>query len=108
MKRTILQTMLVAILLAGATLSSAQNAPAEQKPAKPPQAAVVLPPGVTEEMLAPPPMPRFMLEKSAKPLTLDEMVQQAREAEKNAGVKRDAAKKELEPPSPKPQSPTKP
>ena len=34
---------------------------ADEAPPQPPQ--VVLPPGVTEEMLAPPPVPKFMLEK---------------------------------------------
>lgn len=56
--------------------------------AKPPSPSgkVALPPGLTEEMLAPPPVPRFMLEKPPRPLTTDEMVQQAREAERKAGI----------------------
>lgn len=53
----------------------------------------VLPKGVTEEMLAPPPVPSFMLKAPEKPLTIDEMTQQAREAEKKAGIKK-AAKPE--------------
>lgn len=50
-------------------------------------AMVVLPPGITEEMLAPPPVPSFMLKKPDKALTVEEMVQQAREAELKAGIK---------------------
>lgn len=50
-------------------------------------AEVVLPPGITEEMLAPPPVPGFMLKPPTQPLTVDEMVQQAREAERKAGIK---------------------
>jgi soluble lytic murein transglycosylase-like protein len=50
-------------------------------------AKVVLPPGITEEMLAPPPVPSFMLKKPDKALTVDEMVKQAREAELKAGIK---------------------
>ena len=63
----------------GAFADEAAKAPAQ--PGK-----VALPPGLTEEMLAPPPMPRFMLEKPAKPLTTEEMIQQAREAERRAGI----------------------
>lgn len=48
---------------------------------------VVLPAGITEEMLAPPPVPSFMLKPTEKPLSVDEMVQQARDAEKKAGIK---------------------
>lgn len=48
---------------------------------------VELPPGITEEMLAPPPVPSFMLKKPDKALTVEEMVQQAREAELKAGIK---------------------
>lgn len=51
-----------------------------------PSGRVVLPPGLTEEMLASPPVPRFMLEKPSRPLTTEEMVQQAREAERKAGI----------------------
>ncbi len=73
MKKTLIPTLLIAGLL---VLSASVGA---HKPKK-----VILPAGVTEEMLAPPPVPRFMLEKPAKPLTTDEMVQQAREAEAKA------------------------
>jgi hypothetical protein len=57
-----------------------------QGPSPSAQPAYQLPAGVTEEMLAPPPVPRFMLEKPAKPLTVEEMQQQAREAERRAGI----------------------
>ena len=53
-----------------------------------PAAKVVLPEGVTEEMLAPPPVPRFMLEPPSKPLSHDEMAQQIQEAERRSGIKR--------------------
>lgn len=67
---------------------SAQNTAPPAPPASAASAAkVVLPPGITEEMLAPPPVPSFMLKKPDKALTVDEMVQQAREAERKAGVK---------------------
>lgn len=46
----------------------------------------VLPPGITEEMLAPPPVPQFMLEQPAKPLTTQQMIEQARDAERKASV----------------------
>lgn len=41
------------------------SAVADEVPPQPPAQVVVLPPGVTEEMLAPPPVPRFMLENAA-------------------------------------------
>ena len=88
MKRTILLTLFVASLFASATLSLAQK--------------VVLPEGITEEMLAPPPVPAFMLEKPAKPLTVLEMQQQAREAEKKAGVKRPTVEERAKEPALKP------
>ena len=82
MKPALPLVLCLASLLGCANLTLAQEAVKEAKPAA--TAAVVLPPGVTEEMLAPPPVPGFMLKKPAKPLTMDEMVQQAREAEKKA------------------------
>lgn len=88
MKRTIHKLLFAAILMAIATMSMAQNVANEGKSVKPPSPQVVLPAGITEEMLAPPPMPHFMLEKPAKPLTMDEMIQQAQEAEKKAGAGR--------------------
>ncbi len=45
-----------------------------------------LPHGVTEEMVSPPPVPRFLLKPPTQPLTMEEMMQQVREAE--AGIKR--------------------
>lgn len=81
-------TCLVVIIIVGilldAGVSSAQE-PAGGPGAVPPAPGkVILPPGITEEMLAPPPVPRFMLEKPSRPLTTDEMMQQAREAEQRA------------------------
>jgi len=58
----------------------------QAKPAPAASKKVVLPEGVTEEMLAPPPVPRFMLEKPAKPLSKEEMMDQVRDAEKKAAV----------------------
>ena len=90
MKRTALPFILFSCL---SWTLFAYAAPDTVKPAQP--APYKLPEGVTEEMLAPPPVPRFMLEKPSKPLTQEEMVQQAREAESKAAV---AVKK----PAPKP------
>jgi len=52
----------------------------------------VLPPGLTEEMLAPPPVPRFMLEKPSRPMTTEEMMLQARAVERKAGIAAPARK----------------
>jgi hypothetical protein len=73
-----------AILFAGGfSLASAQEtAPSPATTSiKPAAQTYVLPPGITEDMLAPPPVPRFMLEKPDKPLSNEEMLKQAREAE---------------------------
>ena len=64
-------------------LAHGQQSPSGDRASAP---RVALPPGVSEDMLAPPPVPRFMLEKPGKPLTLDEMRAQVREAERHAGV----------------------
>ncbi|MDD5029253.1 MAG: hypothetical protein PHH58_07110 [Rhodoferax sp.] len=78
--------------LPGLTLAQSKPTPAAAAPASAASAAkVVLPPGITEEMLAPPPVPSFMLKPPAKPLTVEQMVQQAREAELKAGIKPAAA-----------------
>ena len=74
--------------LAGAQPSVAKDKPAAAKSSAKPATKVVLPEGVTEEMLAPPPVPRFMLEPPSKPLSHDEMAQQIQEAERKAGIKR--------------------
>ncbi|OIN94036.1 MAG: hypothetical protein AUJ20_02160 [Comamonadaceae bacterium CG1_02_60_18] len=88
MKRAISLLLALAGLAAWCGLVSAQNTAPPAAPASAASAAkVVLPPGITEEMLAPPPVPSFMLKKPDKPLSVDEMVQQAREAERKAGVK---------------------
>lgn len=99
MKRTILLTLFVASLFASATLSLAHDTGKSVKPAA---KKIVLPDGITEEMLAPPPVPAFMLEKPAKPLMVLEMMQQAREAEKKAGVKRATVEEGAKEPAPKP------
>lgn len=102
MKRTILLTLFVASLFASATLSLAHDVTQDGKSVKPAAQKIVLPDGITEEMLAPPPVPAFMLEKPAKPLTVLEMLQQAREAEKKAGVKRATVVEGAKEPAPKP------
>ena len=79
--------IVIASLIVGANCSLAQTTPSDGKLDKT-APAFVLPPGVEEDMLAPPPVPRFMLEKPATPLTMDEMMQQAREAERKAGARR--------------------
>ncbi|HLA33564.1 MAG TPA: hypothetical protein VJ001_01715 [Rhodocyclaceae bacterium] len=86
--------------LAFAGMVGCVAAMAESGAQKPAAKAVALPPGVTEEMLAPPPVPRFMLEKPTRQLSMEEMVQQAREAEKKAGIPPKAAASP--PPSPSP------
>lgn len=87
MKRKIYLVFCIAsfAILSGPT--RAQNNAATPPASSASSAKVVLPPGITEEMLAPPPVPSFMLKKPDKPLTVDEMVQQAREAELKAGIK---------------------
>ena len=76
-------------LLVGASLVLAQesNSAAAQPAVQASAPQVALPAGITEEMLAPPPVPGFMLKPPTKPLSVDEMVQQAREAELKAGIK---------------------
>ncbi|MDD2611135.1 MAG: hypothetical protein PHX60_15905 [Giesbergeria sp.] len=76
-------------LTLGANLSLAQDIKriASQQASQASAPRVVLPAGITEEMLAPPPVPSFMLKPTEKPLSVDDMVQQAREAEKKAGIK---------------------
>ncbi len=76
-----------------ANLALAQSEGNDAKLATPTPNKVVLPNGVTEEMLAPPPVPRFMLEKPVKPLTTDEMLQQVREVESRAKAQLGEAKK---------------
>ncbi len=88
MNRTFQLVVWFASLVISVNSSLAQEAVKTAKSTKPPASTVALPAGITEEMLAPPPVPRFMLEKPAKPLTTDEMVQQARDAEIKAGVGR--------------------
>jgi hypothetical protein len=87
MKYTTPHVVAMVILLAMVGPIAAQQVAAEPPVAKVSAPTVVLPAGITEEMLAPPPVPSFMLKPSATPLTVDEMVQQAREAEQKAGIK---------------------
>ena len=75
----------MACLANAQTLVLADNTASTQAAASEPK--MVLPPGVTEEMLAPPPVPRFMLERSSKPTTMEEMARQAHEAEQKADDK---------------------
>ena len=101
MKRTIPLALLLAFTLAATNASLAQVAGQVGAGVKSTPATIVLPDGITEEMLVPPPVPRFMLEKPAQPLTMDEMMVQAREAEKKAGVKPPALAREPEAQVPK-------
>jgi hypothetical protein len=87
MKYTSSQLVAMAILLAMIGPTAAEEAASPAPVAKASAPTVVLPAGITEEMLAPPPVPSFMLKPSATPPTVDEMVQQAREAEQKAGIK---------------------
>lgn len=86
-KDVISRLLCVAGLVAGTHLALAQDNTSNPPSSKASAPKVVLPAGITEEMLAPPPVPSFMLKPPAKPLTVDEMVQQAREAEQKAGIK---------------------
>ncbi len=87
MKRAISLVFCIAGLMTSNGLTRAQSNPAPPPASASSATKVVLPPGITEEMLAPPPVPSFMLKKPDKVLTVDEMVQQAREAEQKAGIK---------------------
>ena len=73
-------------VLGSGIASAAEKAPVNPGKVNSSASATRLPVGVTEEMMAPPPVPAFMLEKPEKPLSMEEMVRQAREAEKKAGV----------------------
>jgi hypothetical protein len=85
--RRIFSPLLLFVCSAGLTSVHAQNISPPPHPGHTsPSKKVVLPEGVTEEMLAPPPVPRFMLEPPSKPLTQAEMMEQIREAELKAGV----------------------
>jgi hypothetical protein len=87
MKRTISLVLCIAGLVTLNGLTLAQSNTAAPPASSASAAKVVLPPGITEEMLAPPPVPSFMLKPPTKPLSVDEMMQQAREAEQKAGIK---------------------
>jgi hypothetical protein len=87
MKPAFFLTCFVVSFLTSVSPTWAQPGAAAAPQSKTSAAKVVLPAGITEEMLSPPPVPRFMLEKPAQPLSVDEMLQQAREAEKKAGIK---------------------
>jgi len=87
MKNTILLMWCVAGVLTVNDPASAETTAAAAPASAASSAKVVLPPGITEEMLAPPPVPSFMLKPPATPLTVEEMMQQAREAERKAGIK---------------------
>lgn len=102
MNRTFRLAVWFAGLVISVNSSLAQDAVKAAKSSKPTASPVVLPAGITEEMLAPPPVPRFMLEKPAKPLTTDEMIQQARDAETKAGVGRKDIDKKVQTRTPKP------
>ena len=83
------RVLLIVSWLAGTNwvLAQESNSAATQPAVQASAPQVALPAGITEEMLAPPPVPGFMLKPPTKPLSMDEMVQQAREAELKAGIK---------------------
>ena len=87
LNQSLARVLCIACLILGTNFALAQNssiaAPATAASAPKPS----LPEGVTEEMLAPPPVPGFMLRAPAMPLSLDEMVQQVHEAEQKAGIR---------------------
>jgi hypothetical protein len=75
----------VLVLLGAVVLGHAAVAGEDLVPRKDARGEKVqLPAGVTEETFAPPPVPRFMLEKPVLPLSMDEMIRQTREAEGRA------------------------
>ena len=88
MNRTFQLVVWFASLVISAHSSLAQEAVKTAKLTKPPAST--------------PPVPRFMLEKPAKPLTTDEMIQQARDAEIKAGVGRKDIDKKAKVQTPKP------
>ena len=88
MKRIIQLTVLFTSVIISASCALAHDTSTTEKSTKKAAQKIVLPAGITEEMLAPPPVPRFMLEKPSKPLSNEEMMQQAREAEAKAGIVR--------------------
>lgn len=55
-----------------------------------------LPAGVSEGTFSPPPVPRFMLEKSTQPLSMDQMIRQAREVESRANMNRASPGQDLD------------
>lgn len=74
----VLALLLCCGLLAGGSAGAGEDA----KPAVAlPKVSGQLPPGVTEAMLSPPPVPQFMLEATPQPLPMDEVIRQVREAE---------------------------
>ena len=81
---------------AGESVQQESPVPAAERPAdaKPPPAAAPAPKRKPPADLyfAPPPVPDFMLKKPGKPLTLDEMKQQADEAAEKARRAREAPK----------------
>lgn len=101
MKHTISLALFAAGLIVFANLSLAQDATKNGKPIATSTAKAVLPDGITEEMLAPPPVPQFMLEKSGTPLSMDEMVKQARAAEIKALARHQSVEKESQAQTPK-------
>ena len=90
MKHVLRLVFCFASMALASSFSLAQDVATDKKPAKSAASKVVLPQGVTEEMLAPPPVPSFMLKRPSTPLTMDEMMQQAREAENKARQQRSA------------------
>jgi hypothetical protein len=84
-KRVISKGFLLTGLAVAFPLAMADNGASTQPTSTASAPKVALPPGITEEMLAPPPVPHFMLERRPQSLTIKEMAQQAHET--NASVK---------------------
>ena len=81
----VFMSLLVAVGLAGSALVHAADTAAPGTASTSTKPASALPAGVTEDMMAPPPVPAFMLEKPGKAISMEEMVRQARDAEKKSG-----------------------
>ena len=81
-----------ALVLTQTTLSSENVAPRGALRGEKAQS----PAGVAEDTFAPPPVPNFMLEKPTQPLSMDEMIRQAREAEKRTNTRRAAPRQDID------------
>jgi hypothetical protein len=87
-----MKLVLILLLCCGIVTGGLAVAGEDGKPAVALQkSAAKLPPGVSEDMFSPPPVPQFMLEKTPQPLPVDEVLRQLHEAESRANAGRSGA-----------------